>query len=802
MKIAFICGYPFGLRGTPGTYKFIEIFNKHHNILVLSPPKTKDCIYKNKSIPFIPLQQFNKDDILPKHVISILHAFKPDLFYLFNFPKWPYFFEKLKIHNSSAKCILDIKTPLLAHGTIRKEIQEKCSAVHLKLDGIATLSAESVQTWIPNCTIIPKEYPLGIDTRLFKPKTDKKRDIPNLKFVFIGTLHEKRKIITLIQGFCDFSNKNNDLPKLDIYGSGPLFKLLEEYIHKNNIQNIIKLKGLMSQTELYSILPSYDVGIAWVPVDLYNNSPSLKLIEYIAAGLPVIATCTDAHLKLLSQGFHFNICGDNPASLSEELNSFLNYNIDNKTVSNNIDLVHAFDYDIIFKNNIIPFINNIMHSKNNMPEQHDNPIYANNDIDFADKHIKTYDSAHDTIQDNKYKLKIIILAEMLAAGKGGAERVAMELADEMTRRGHLAYIAYQNKGKIAYTPKNNVVLLPYNDLKILKDQINHIDPDIFFVFYFNRKLITFYSLVHGTKIPFGMQECTNPVRLCTNNWCSIFGKSQSMWEREVIASGATRIRLTMPGYTHSFPEYIQPNVYAFPNPAFQQNILASPVGTSEQRKIILNVNGFKPNKNLITLVQAFFRLCGDFPDWDLKIIGKSLDDKKPHNRDVLHFIEENGLLNRVWIEGPTDDVYAHYASSHIHVIASLSEGCPTVVLEAMSVGLPSIGFADCSGTNELIRHDQNGLLASTEDRISGLENELHKLMSSADIRCRLGSQALEDSKQFDPQKIYDQWEQLLYESAEYKKDPKRLFREQMTIDLERSMHARRMREKLMQNIEI
>jgi glycosyltransferase involved in cell wall biosynthesis len=377
----------------------------------------------------------------------------------------------------------------------------------------------------------------------------------------------------------------------------------------------------------------------------------------------------------------------------------------------------------------------------------------------------------------------------------------MELADEMVTRGHLAYIAYHDKGEIAYTPKKNVILLPYDDLNVLKDQIYHIDPDIFFVFYFNRKLIVFHSLVYGTSIPFGMQECTNPVRLCENNWSGgKLGKLRSMWEREMIASGATRIRLTMPEFARSFPEYIQPSVCAFSNPAFRQSTLAFPAGAAEKRKIIINVNGFKTNKNLMTLVQAFFRLCEDFPDWDLKIIGKSPDGKEPHKQAVLHFIDENGLRNRVIIEGPQHDVYAHYASSHIHVIASLSEGCPTVVLEAMTVGLPSIGFADCCGTNELIKHDLNGLLASTEDRVSGLEVELRKLMTSPELRSRLGAQALEDSKRFDPQETYDQWEQLFYEAAEYKKDTERLFREQMAINPERAMHARRMRDKLMQQI--
>jgi glycosyltransferase involved in cell wall biosynthesis len=166
----------------------------------------------------------------------------------------------------------------------------------------------------------------------------------------------------------------------------------------------------------------------------------------------------------------------------------------------------------------------------------------------------------------------------------------------------------------------------------------------------------------------------------------------------------------------------------------------------------------------------------------------------------MKFIKVNHLQDKVVVSGPTNDIFSEYAQSDIHVIPSLSEGCPTVVLEAMSMGVPSVGYEDCPGTNELIQHEINGLLAPSDDRVIGLELVLHQLMSSSDLRDRLGKQAFEDSKRFEPHKIYDQWEQLFIEAAEYKNDPERLFQEQLTIDPERAMHARRMRNKLVQQL--
>ena len=53
MKIAFFCGWPFGLRGTPGTYKFIEKINNYHDILIFSPPRTNNCVYIMEILDFL-----------------------------------------------------------------------------------------------------------------------------------------------------------------------------------------------------------------------------------------------------------------------------------------------------------------------------------------------------------------------------------------------------------------------------------------------------------------------------------------------------------------------------------------------------------------------------------------------------------------------------------------------------------------------------------------------------------------------------------------------------------------------------
>ena len=79
----------------------------------------------------------------------------------------------------------------------------------------------------------------------------------------------------------------------------------------------------------------------------------------------------------------------------------------------------------------------------------------------------------------------------------------------------------------------------------------------------------------------------------------------------------------------------------------------------------------------------------------------------------------------------------------------------------MAHGLPTIGFASCPGTNELIIHEKNGLLVNGDDRIHDFSEGLKTLMSNPDLRNNLGQQGLITIEQFHPDAIVKQWEELM-----------------------------------------
>src|SRR5690606_20900851 len=79
----------------------------------------------------------------------------------------------------------------------------------------------------------------------------------------------------------------------------------------------------------------------------------------------------------------------------------------------------------------------------------------------------------------------------------------------------------------------------------------------------------------------------------------------------------------------------------------------------------------------------------------------------------------------------------------------------------LSHALPVVGFADCPGTNELVRDGVNGVLVTGPDRTAALAKALSDLMACAPLRARLGAEGPASVEAFAPERIADIWEALL-----------------------------------------
>lgn len=165
----------------------------------------------------------------------------------------------------------------------------------------------------------------------------------------------------------------------------------------------------------------------------------------------------------------------------------------------------------------------------------------------------------------------------------------------------------------------------------------------------------------------------------------------------------------------------------------------------------------KNHKQPHLLIEAFCKLANEFPNWELVLWGAKEGEAFFKQMELM--VSAHGLQDRICFEGSTNDVEEALASCDIFTFPSAYEGFGLSLGEAMSKGLPAVGFASCSAVNELIIDGYNGILC--EDGADSLAQGLKKLMSNQELRVEYGANANKSMKVYAPDRIWDEWEQLL-----------------------------------------
>lgn len=206
-----------------------------------------------------------------------------------------------------------------------------------------------------------------------------------------------------------------------------------------------------------------------------------------------------------------------------------------------------------------------------------------------------------------------------------------------------------------------------------------------------------------------------------------------------------------------FNDHLRKHMVVIPNPVcIPKNNRVESLKRNFGRKIILSVGRLASQKDHKTLLKAYALLSDDFLEWDLKIIGDG--ELRPQLEAQIKTL---GLQKRVQIVSVTQNIEEEYLKAQIFVMPSLYESFGLATAEALAHGLPAVGFADCAGTNELIKHGQNGILVRGDQRDTVLADGIRRLMRSPELREQLGRSGVNSLSHFSIDKICDKWEKLL-----------------------------------------
>jgi glycosyltransferase involved in cell wall biosynthesis len=160
----------------------------------------------------------------------------------------------------------------------------------------------------------------------------------------------------------------------------------------------------------------------------------------------------------------------------------------------------------------------------------------------------------------------------------------------------------------------------------------------------------------------------------------------------------------------------------------------------QNAKLVLFLARFTHQKQPIVLLKAFIEAAKKDENLFLLMVGDG-----EQKQEAIQIFETSEFKNRIILSPFRQDVPDILAAADIFVLASLWEGLPIALLEAMSMGKAIIA-SKVDGTREILRHKENGFLIETDNLQQNLTNSLLELSSKHQLRSELQKNARQTVK--------------------------------------------------------
>jgi len=251
----------------------------------------------------------------------------------------------------------------------------------------------------------------------------------------------------------------------------------------------------------------------------------------------------------------------------------------------------------------------------------------------------------------------------------------------------------------------------------------------------------------GTGTPMIVSERNNPLRQ----------RSHMVWQLllDRLYPSAAAIVMQTERSKVCLPRRQRIRALVIPNP-----MLAPPAAPrTASPPTLVAVGRLTEQKGFDLLLNAFAEIADEVPDWRLVIFGEG-----PDRAALEHQIERLRLGGRAFLPGASAAPGDWVAASDAFVLPSRYEGFPNVLAEALGSGLPVVAF-DCDfGPADMITDNVDGLLVPPEDT-AALAAALHRLMTDAALRRRLGAAAAAGAVRFDARQVNKSWIDLMTKCA-------------------------------------
>jgi len=235
----------------------------------------------------------------------------------------------------------------------------------LFMDKIIVQSEELKEKWIGIRNLKRTEVvPVGFNKKFFYPiKENEKHRLRNSlninknspMLVYCGVIAKLRQLDRLINAFEKVHQIYGDI-KLLMIGDGNALEEIKALAHALKIEKSVIFTGRIPHDEVVNYIGMADIGVSYIPInENYHYNPPLKTFEYLACGLPTIATRTESNRRIIKDGFNGILVNDTPEDAAMSIINLLkDKNKQTLLRENARKSIMAFDFEHITKSSLIP----------------------------------------------------------------------------------------------------------------------------------------------------------------------------------------------------------------------------------------------------------------------------------------------------------------------------------------------------------------------------------------------------------------------------------------------------------------
>lgn len=212
--------------------------------------------------------------------------------------------------------------------------------------------------------------PVGFNRNFFYPigENEKRRLRTSVNIyenhpilVYCGVIAKRRQLDRLIETLARVHKIYDDITLLMI-GDGNTLDEIKALARSLQIEKNIIFTGRIPHDKIVNYIAMADIGISYIPInENYNYNPPLKTFEYLACGIPTIATRTVSNCRIIKDAFNGILVNDTPEDVAMSIINLLKDKNKQAFLRKNArKSIMAFDFKHLTETRLIPLYEELL----------------------------------------------------------------------------------------------------------------------------------------------------------------------------------------------------------------------------------------------------------------------------------------------------------------------------------------------------------------------------------------------------------------------------------------------------------